>query len=62
MKGLPCLKLVTHTGSWFGVMLEGDTEVIHSLYLKLQITLHILRTNVSYELLLTMFYTLICFE
>jgi hypothetical protein len=37
--------------SWVGVMLEGDTEVnyVHGLYLKLQLTLHALRTNASYE-------------
>ena len=35
--------------------------ILHGLYLKLQHTLHILRTNVSYELWLTMFYTLACF-
>jgi hypothetical protein len=26
MKALPYLNLVTHMGSWAGVMLEGDTE------------------------------------
>jgi hypothetical protein len=50
-------------GSWAGVMLEGDTEVncLHGLYLKLQLTLHALRTNVSYEPWLTLSYTLFCF-
>jgi hypothetical protein len=35
---------------------------LHGLYLKLQLTLHVLSTDVSYELWLTMFYTLACFE
>jgi hypothetical protein len=50
--------------SWAIVMLEGDTEVncLHGLYLKLQLTLHALRTNVSYEPWLTLSYTLLCFD
>jgi hypothetical protein len=44
-------------------MIKGDTEVncLHGLCLKLQLTLHALRTNVSYEPWLTLSYTLICF-
>ena len=63
MKALPYLNLPTHMGSCAGVMLEGDTEVncLHGLYLKFQLTLHALRTNVSYEICLTIIYTLICF-
>jgi hypothetical protein len=62
MKVLPYLNLSTHMRSYAGVMLEGDIEVkcLHGLYLKLQLNLHALRTNVSYEPWLTMFYTLIC--
>jgi hypothetical protein len=63
MKALPYLNLPTHMRSWAGVMLEGDTEVncLHGLYLKLQLTLHVLRTNVSCEPWLTLSYTLLCF-
>jgi hypothetical protein len=47
MKALPYLNLATHMGSQASVMLEGDTEVncLHGLYIKLQPTLHALRTN-----------------
>jgi hypothetical protein len=43
-------------------MLEGDIEVncLHGLHLKLQLTLHALRTNVSYEPWLILSYTLFC--
>jgi hypothetical protein len=63
MKALPYLNLSNSHGSWVGVMLEGDTEVncLHGLYLKLQLTLHALRTNVSCEPWLTLSYTLFCF-
>jgi hypothetical protein len=63
MKALPYLNLLTHMRSWASVMLEGNTEVncLHGLYLKLQLTLHVLRTNVSCEPWLTMSYTLFCF-
>jgi hypothetical protein len=63
MKALPYLNLPTHMGSWAGVMLEGDTEVncLHGLYLKLQLTLHALRINISYEHWITFSYTLLCF-
>jgi hypothetical protein len=33
MKALPYLNLVTHMGSWAGVMLEGDTEVNYLTWL-----------------------------
>jgi hypothetical protein len=51
MKALPYLNLSTHMGPWAGVMLEGDIEVncLHGLFLKFQLNLHALRTNVSYE-------------
>jgi hypothetical protein len=63
MKVLPYLKLTTHMGCWAGVIPEGDIEVncLHGLYLKLQTTLHALRTNVSYEPWLTLSYFLVCF-
>jgi hypothetical protein len=63
MKALPYLNLSIDMGSWAGVMLEEDIEVnyLHDLYLKLQLTLHALRTNVSYEPWLTLSYTLFCF-
>jgi hypothetical protein len=50
-------------GSWAGVMVEGDIEVnyLHGLYLKSQLTLHVLNTNVSYEHWLTMISTFIFF-
>ena len=62
MKALPYLNLSTHMGSLASVMLEGDTEVncLHGFYLKLQLTLHALRTNVSYEPCLTLSYALFC--
>jgi hypothetical protein len=51
MKALPYLNLVTLTRSWAWVILEGDTGVncLHGLYLRHQLILHDLRTNVSYE-------------
>jgi hypothetical protein len=63
MKALPYLNLSTHMGSWASVILEEDTWVncLHGLYLKLQLALHALRTNVSYEPWLTLYYTLLCF-
>jgi hypothetical protein len=63
MKALPYLNFPTRMSSWAVVMLEGDTEVncLHGLYLKLQLTLHVLRTNISYEPWLTLSYTSLCF-
>jgi hypothetical protein len=48
-EGPPYLNFPTHMRSWAGVMLEKDNEknCLHGLYLKLQLTLHVLRTNVS---------------
>jgi hypothetical protein len=62
MKALPYLKFSTHMRSWAGVMLEMNNEVnfLHGLYLKLQLTLHDLRTNGSCEPWLTFSYTLFC--
>jgi hypothetical protein len=63
MKALPYLNLPTHMGSWAGVMLEGDKlNCLHGLYLKLHLTLHAFRTNISHEPWLTLYDTLLCFR
>jgi hypothetical protein len=48
----------------FKTLLEGDIGVnsLHGFYLKNQLTLHDLRTNVSYEHWFTLSYILFCFE
>jgi hypothetical protein len=64
MKALPYLNLVTLTRSWAWVILEWDTGVnyLHGLYLRHQLTLHDLRTNMSYEHWFTFSYIMLCFE
>jgi hypothetical protein len=64
MKALPCLNSVTLTRSWAWVILEGDTGVngLHGFYLKHQLTLHDLRTNMSYGHWFTLSYILFCFQ
>jgi hypothetical protein len=64
MKALPYLNLVTLTRSWASVILEGNNGVncLHGFYLKHQLSLHDLRTNVSYEHCFTLSYILFCFE
>jgi hypothetical protein len=58
------INLVTLTRSWAWVILEGDIGVnrLRGLYLRHQLTLHDLRTNVSCENWFTLSYILFCFE
>jgi hypothetical protein len=64
MKALPYLNLVTLTMSWAWVILEGDIGVnyLHGFYVKNKLTLHDLRTNISYEHWFTLSYILCFFE
>jgi hypothetical protein len=63
-EGPPIPKLgKPHKALGLGI-LEGDTgeNCLHGLYITHQLTLHELRTNVSYEHWFTLSYTLFCFE